>query len=101
MKKNKRFLFVPLLLLLTGIVISTSSFVANGESDSIPNTVLVSGIDCSYKEVKYDPYTGKILGYWAYAASYSDCLIFAGKTCDPTKTKRCENTNAPVWEPAK
>ncbi|RFS19417.1 hypothetical protein DVR12_22545 [Chitinophaga silvatica] len=107
MKVNMKSLttMFALCLFLTGLITSFSSFKADRISlladtgtgtgtdsgSDIPSSVLVSGIDCSWKEANYHPVTGEILGYYIITASYSDCLL-GNKTCKESDIKPCTIT---------
>lgn len=81
----------------TGTGTGTGTDTGTDSGESIPNSVLVAGIDCSWKTSVYDPVTGAILGYWVYTATYSDCLD-ANKTCKASDKTICTVIKAPVYE---
>ncbi|MDQ0108823.1 hypothetical protein J2T02_003963 [Chitinophaga terrae (ex Kim and Jung 2007)] len=88
-----------------GLVTSFSSFKADkiflltdtgtgtgtDSGTDIKDAVLVSGIDCSWKDAVYDPSDGTLLGYNVYTASYSECKP-GTKTCKETDQKICTVT---------
>lgn len=99
-------------LFLPGLITLFSSFKADkiflmdtgtgtgtGSGSDIQNAVLVSGIDCSWKEAVYNPDTGIIMGYNVFTASYSECKP-GSKTCKESDQKPCTVTNI-TYEKAK
>lgn len=93
MKTKNALLFIPAMLLLVAMQFTTSSFVANDEGSDPQRTILVSGIDCSWKEASAWDATGKVTAYTTYTANYSACLPAAKDSCDQSKVVRCHVTD--------
>jgi len=106
MKRNPKSLvtMLALCLFLLGLITSFSSFKVDQifltdtgtgtgtGGGGIENAVLVSGIDCSWKEAVYNPDSGIIIGYNVFTASYSECMP-GSKTCKQSDQKPCIVTN--------